>query len=201
MQTDIVSSYATAEYMLVIELPEVLREELMRVKKRFAETYDCAAATIGKPNITLVRFQQFEMIEQRVIHRLQLQAAAQASFMVELTDFGSFPSHSIWFNVSTKTQIIELVKSLRPIQHLLKIDKERKPHFITEPYITLANKLLPWQYEKGWLEMSNTHFSGKCILEQLVLLRRRAGEKRYEVVKKFVMKNEKVGSVQGELFV
>ncbi|MES2004512.1 MAG: 2'-5' RNA ligase family protein [Bacteroidota bacterium] len=200
MKTDILSSYATAEYLLVLELPEALRMELVRVKKQFAETYDCPNAAIGKPNITLVRFQQFEMIEQRIIHRLQLQAAAHASFLVELNDFESFPTHTIFFNITTKTQIVDLVKSIRPIQHLLKIDKERKPHFITEPYITLANKLLPWQYEKGWLEMSNTHFSGRFIAEQLVLLRRRQGEKRFETVKRFVMKNEKLSTVQGELF-
>ncbi len=201
MQSEILSSYATAEYLLVIEPHEALREKIMQVKKYFADTYDCPSAATGKPNITLARFQQYEMIEQRVVHRLQLMAAAQASFVVELHDFGSFPTHSIHINVTTQTRIVELVKSLRPIQHLLKIDKDRKPHFITQPFITVARKLLPWQYEKGWLEMSHTHFSGRFVVEHLVLLRKREGEKRYEVVKKFALMNVKESIVQGELFI
>ena len=201
MQSEILSSYATAEYLLVIEPHEALRDEIMQVKKYFADSYDCPSAKTGRPNITLVRFQQYEMIEQRVVHRLQLMAAAQASFVVELHDFGSFPTHSIHINVTTQTQIVELVKSLRPIQHLLKIDKDRKPHFITQPFITVARKLLPWQYEKGWLEMSHTHFSGRFVVEHLVLLRKREGEKRYEVVKKCKLMNAKENIVQGELFI
>jgi len=200
MNTEILSEYATADYMLVLEPHEALREEIMRVKKQFGETYDCAASVTGKPNITLVRFTQYEMIEQRIVRRLQMIATEHASFMVELNDFGSFPSHSIFLNVTTKNQIVELVKSFRPIQHLLKIDKDRKPHFITDPYINIARKLLPWQYEKGWLEMSNTHFSGKFVADHLLLLRKRETEKRYEMVKKFKLMNEKIITTQGELF-
>ncbi|MEO8172742.1 MAG: 2'-5' RNA ligase family protein [Sediminibacterium sp.] len=201
MEIDILSSYATAEYLLVIEPHEALRTEISQVKKHFADTYDCPAAAIGKPNIALARFQQFEMIEQKIIHRLQLMATAHNTFMVELHDFGSFPTHTIFINVTTKTQIVELVKALRPMQHLLKIDKERKPHFITEPYITIARKLLPWQYEKGWLELSNTHFTGKFVAKHLLLLRKRDGEKRFEMIKRFELLNVKESITQGQLFI
>lgn len=200
MYPDMVSAYATAEYRLVIEPPEALRESLGKVKKYFAEMYDCPSAAVGKPNITLLRFEQYEMIEQRIVRRMHLLASQHASFLVELNGFGSFPSHTIFFSITSQTQLAALIKSFRPIQRLLKIDKERKSHYINEPYITIATKLLPWQYEKGWLEMSNTHFSGKFIAEQLVLLRKKQGEKRYEVVRKFLMKNEKVNTVQGDLF-
>lgn len=201
MQTEILSSYATAEYLLVIEPHEALRNEIMQVKKYFADSYACPAAAMGKANITLCRFQQYEMIEQRILHRLQLLATAHASFMVELHDFGSFPTHSIYINVTTKTQIVELVKALRPIQHFLKIDKDRKPHFITEPFVTVARKLLPWQYEKGWLEMSHTHFSGRFVADHLLLLRKREGEKRYAMIKKFRLLNVKESITQGQLFI
>ena len=201
MQSAILSTYATAQYLLVIEPHEALRNEIMHVKRYFADTYDCAAATTGRPNITLARFEQFEMIEQRIVHRLQLLATANNSFVVELHDFETYPTHSIFINVTTKTQIVELVKALRPMQHLLKIDKDRKPHFITEPHISIARKLLPWQYEKGWLELSNTHFSGRFMVDHLLLLRKREGENKFETVRKFKLMNVKVSSVQGELFI
>jgi 2'-5' RNA ligase len=195
-----IDSYTTSQYLLVIEPHEALRTEIIGVKKYFAETYDCPAAATGKPNITLARFEQYEMTEHRIINRLQLVAAAQKSFVVELHDFESYPTHSIFISVTTKTQIVELVKALRPVQPLLKIDKERKPHFITEPHINIARKLLPWQYEKGWLELSNTHFSGRFVVDHFLLLRKREGEKWFETVKKFKLLNEKVTTVQGQLF-
>jgi 2'-5' RNA ligase len=200
MEMDILSGYATAEYLLVIEPHAALREEIVKLKKHFAETYDCPAAAAGKPGITLARFQQYEMIEQKIVHRLELVARAHKSFMVEIHDFESYPTHSIFLNVTTKTQITEMVKSLRPMQHLLKIDKDRKPHFITEPHINIATKLLPWQYEKGWLELSNTHFTGTFLADHVLLLRKRNGEKWFETVKKFALLNVKETITQGELF-
>ena len=200
MQSEILSSYATAQYLLVLEPHEHIRNEISSLKKKFAEKFGCTAAVIGKPNITLVRFEQYEMMEPRILRRLQSLTAEQNSFVVELHDFGSFPSHSIFINVTTQSQIIELVKSLRPIQHLFKIDKERKPHFITDPNINIARKLLPWQYEKGWLEMSHTHFSGRFMVDHLLLLRKREGEKTFETVRKFKLLNERVEIVQSELF-
>jgi 2'-5' RNA ligase len=199
--SSLMPDYATAQYLLVIQPHQALCDEIQKLKKHFAESYDCPAAATGKPNITLARFTQYEMLEQRIVHRLERIAMAQASFVVELHDFSSFPTHSIFLNVTTKTQFVELVKSLRPIQQIMKLDKDHKPHFITEPFITIARKLLPWQYEKGWLELSNTHFSGRFVVNEMILLRKREGEIRYEIVRKFRMMNVKEEIVQGNLFI
>lgn len=192
--------YPTAEYLLVAEPHQLLCDEIMQVKKHFAETYECPAAATGRPNITLLRFQQYTMGEQKILHRLHVITAAQPSFIIELHDFGSFPTHSIYLNITTKTQLTELIKSLKPIQLLLKMDKEHKPHFITDPHISIARKLLPWQYEKGWLELSHTHFSGRFVVDHLILLRKKESEMRYIVLKKFRLLHQQVISKQGELF-
>ncbi len=192
--------FLSAQYLLIVQPHEALCSDIQKIKKQFAETYDCPAAATGKPNITLARFEQYEMLERRIVHRLGLIAATREPFVVELHDFGSFPTHSIILNVTTKTQFVELVKSLRPIQHLMKMDKDHKPHFITEPHITIARKLLPWQYEKGWLEFSNTHFSGRFVVDTMILLRKREGDTRYEMIRKFNMLNVKEEVVQGSLF-
>lgn len=200
MGTDILSGYATASYLMVIEPHVSLQAEILHLKKEFAEKYDCPAAATGKPNISLLRFEQFEMMEQKIIRRAEQVVRAQKSFLVEMNGFGSYPTHSIFINLTTKNAILELLKSFRPMQHLLKIDKERKPHFITDPHIAIARKLLPWQYEKGWLEMCNTHFNGKCMVNQLLLLRKRADEKVYATVKRLQLLDVKETVIQGELF-
>ena len=127
-------------------------------------------------------------------------AMAMPAFKVELKDFGSFPSHTIYINVDTKVAIQTLVKSLKPAQSLLKT-KEQKPHFIEESHITIARKLLPWQYEKGWLEYGNKHFSGRFIAKNMLLLKKPEGMKSYKPVQNFEFMNMPVVTTQGKLFV
>ncbi|MFX8766490.1 hypothetical protein ABTM49_19960, partial [Acinetobacter baumannii] len=82
-------------------------------------------------------------------------------------------------NVETKNDIVSLVKSLKRVQAYLKFDEEHKPHYITEPHITIASKLVPWQYEQGWLEYSNSEFSAHFMVNKIVLLKRNDSTKKY----------------------
>jgi hypothetical protein len=86
----------------------------------------------------------------------------------------------------------------------MKLNDDNKPHFILEPHIPVARKLLPWQYEKGWLEYSNKHFTGRFIADGMLLLKRPVDEidnYRYQIVEKFQFQNLPVVTKQGELFV
>jgi hypothetical protein len=82
---------------------------------------------------------------------------------------------------------------------MMKADPEHDPLFITEPFIAIARKLLPWQFEKGWLEYSNRHFTSKMIADSMLLLKRPMGEKGYQVVQRFEFLNLPVATKQGEL--
>jgi len=65
----------------------------------------------------------------------------------------------------------------------------------------VARKLLPWQYEKGWLEYSHRHFTGRFIADSMLLLKRRMGERAYQIVQRLEFMNLPVSTKQGELFV
>jgi 2'-5' RNA ligase len=80
------------------------------------------------------------------------------------------------------------------------LNKDNKPYFPDEPHVTIARKLLPWQYEKSWLEYSNKNFTGRFIADNMVLLRRPVGEMKYQVFQKFEFQNMPVMTKQGELF-
>jgi 2'-5' RNA ligase len=192
--------YRMCEYLLVLHPHEELRNKIMNTKKEFAKKFEAPSAEWGQPHITLLRFSQLQMMEERIVNRFKMIAMAMPAFKVELKDFGSFPSHTIYINVDTKVAIQMLVKSLRPAQSLLKT-KERKPQFIEESHITVARKLLPWQYEKGWLEYSHKHFTGRFIANDMLLLRRPEGQKSYQAVQKFEFLNMPVVTTQGKLFV
>ncbi|MFL9481567.1 2'-5' RNA ligase family protein [Chitinophagaceae bacterium LWZ2-11] len=192
--------YATCEYLLVLQPHADLNEKIMQVKKNFAETYECPAAVFSKPHITLIKFHQYELAEDRIVRRMKSITSGCGAFKVELNGFGSFPTHTIYINVATKNNIVELVKRLKDVQRILKLDDDHKPHFITAPHITVARKLLPWQYEKGWLEYSNTHFSGMFMADHLLLLKKRTGAPKFQQVCRFELENVKQSSKQGSLF-
>jgi len=157
-------------------------------------------AKFGHPQIIIVHFFQLEMLEERIINRLKLIAMGYHPFMVELKDFGSFPSHTIFINVESQLQVKSIIKEIKSAQHLMTLTKDKKPHFIDTPNITIARKLLPWQYEKAWLEYSNKPFTGRFIADSMLLIKRKVGEKKYQIVQRFEFMNLPVATKQGELF-
>lgn len=193
--------YRVYEYLLVLSPHEELWNKIMKVKEEFADKYQSDYAKKGKPHITLVNFVQYEMMEERIINRLKVISMGHTPFKVELKEFGSFPSHTIFINVTSKVPVQNLVKEVRhEAQRLMKLNDENKPHFILEPHLTIARKLKPWQYEKGWLEYSNKSFTGRFIADSMLLLKRPAGEMKYHVVRRFDFQNLPVTTKQGELF-
>ena len=197
-----IPGYRVYEYLLVLSPHEELWNKIVNAKTRFAEDYQCEQAKWGKPYVTLVTFNQYEMMEERIVNRLKVVAMGQYPFKIELKDFGSFPSHTIYINVVTKVPIQTLVKEIRKeSQRLMKLNDDNKPHFILEPHITIARTLQPWQYEKGWLEYSNKHFTSRFIADGMALLKRPAGEIKYQRVEKFEFQNLPVTTKQGELFI
>ncbi len=197
----IMPGYKIYEYLLVLNPNEALRDKIMAVKQHFFDNYKNPSAVYSKPHITLVNFVQYGMMEERLLNRLEILAMAAAPIKVEMKDYGSFPSHTIYINITSKLPVQNLVKNIRTeAQRLMKLNNENKPHFIMEPHMTIARKLQPWQYEKGWLEFSNLEFTGRFIADAMLLLRRPLDEQKYQIVRRFEFKNMPVSTVQGDLF-
>ena len=197
-----IPGYRVYEYLLVLNPHEELRNKITAVKTDFYNTYKAETAKWGKPHLTLVNFLQYEMFEERIINRLKLIAMGYHPIKIELKDYGSFPAHTIYINVTSKVPIQNLVKQIRTeAQRLMKLNDDNKPHFIMEPHMTIARRLLPWQYEKGWLEYSHKHFTGRFIAGGMLLLKRPVGEMKYEIAQRFEFQNLPVNTTQGELFV
>jgi len=200
--SNVMQGYKINEYLLVLNPHEALRNKIIQVKQHFYDTYKNATAVYSKPHITLVNFVQYQLMEERLVNRLQAIAMGCPPVKIEMKDYGSFPSHTIYINITSKVPVQNLVKNIRAdAQRLMKLNAENKPHFMMEPYISIARKLQPWQYEKGWLEYSNLSFTGRFIADAMLLLKRPVGEMKYEIVQRFEFKNMPVATTQGALFV
>ncbi|NOT52068.1 MAG: hypothetical protein HOP10_12420, partial [Chitinophagaceae bacterium] len=91
-----IPGYRVYEYLLVLGPHEELWNRIMKVKEDFSTVYKSDHARWGKPHITLVNFVQYAMMEERILNRLHTIAMGFPPFKVELKDFGSFPSHTIY---------------------------------------------------------------------------------------------------------
>lgn len=192
--------YTVYEYAIVLEPHDELVTTITDEKKYYAGTYQYPEALHVKPRITLVRFKQHELMEVHITRQLNNITAAVDTFKVELKNYGSYPSHTIYINVVSKVQIMDIVKALKASQKLMKFDDEHKPHFLTEPHISIAGKLLPWQYEKSWLEYQHKHFHGRFVADHVLLLKRKEHTKMWQTVHTFSFQNIRTKPVQAALF-
>lgn len=211
MNTDLIATtmhrYDYCEYLLALKPNESVFEKIKKIREGFSKKYKSGALD-SYPYITLVRFFQFKTMESRLIKNVTNIAMQQQPFMVSLKDFKSFPSHTIFINVESKQQLANLVKQLKVARHIMTLNQENKPYFITDPYLLIARKLLPWQYEKGWNEYIRRHFSSHFMADSMLLVKRsvsvdgegpiRSG--KFQTAGQFKFMNLPVAAQQGDLF-
>jgi 2'-5' RNA ligase len=191
--------YTLNEYKLVIPLPEALEHKILAIRKDFGEQYQYRP-DLHRPHLTLVMFSQLSMMEERIVQKLRYLSMGEAPFLMEMRDYGSFPAHTIFINVTTKDAVKKLMRSVKEIQRLLRTDVDHKAHFLQDPIISIARKLKPWQYEKGWLEYSHRRFTGRCVADSMLLLKRPEGTLPWQIVQRFEFQNLPVHSKQQALF-
>lgn len=191
--------YVLNEYKLVIPLPEAMEQKILGIRKDFGDTYQHKPDG-GRPHLTLLMFSQFEMMEDRIIQKLKTVGMSSRPFKLEMKDYGSYPSHTIFINVVTKEPVKQLMRSVKEIQRLLRSDSEHKAHFLHDPVISVGRKLKPWQYEKAWLEYTHRQFTGKCIADGMLLLKRREGTLSWEIVRRLEFEGIPVAARQQALF-
>jgi len=203
LQGMVMPGYRVYEYMLILNPHEDLLNRITSLRDEFNKEFQVEKGLGGKPNLGIAQFMQYEMKEQAIVKKLHLIAMGYPPFKVELKDYGSFPSHTVYINVTSKLPVQNLVKEIKTeTQALMKLNNETKPHFFQEPHITIAMKLKPWQYEKGWLAYSHKNFTSRFIGDSMLLLKRQQGEKGWQISERFDFQNlpVSISAKQGDLF-
>lgn len=171
------------EYLLVISPYGDLWDEIRKIKKEFARKYNFPLAYSTKPHITLANFVQMPHMKEKLQFELHKIAATQPAFEIDLQDYGSFPSRTIYINVTSKDPIIDLIEALKSAKHLMTPPiKKYGPHFTSIPHLTIARSMQEWRYEKAWFDYQYKSFSGRFTASHITLLRKHVSEKEYDLV-------------------
>jgi 2'-5' RNA ligase len=191
--------YRIHEYRLVIPLSESLQDRVQSLRKSLHEKYNTPSGFELKPSLTVLKCHAFERMEPRLVERFQEIAMGHNPFKVELSGFATYPSHTIYIDVPTKSPFIELVKGLKKAKWLMNIPGH-EPHFIPEPHLLVAQRLKPMQFIRMWMELEYSQFNGRFMADSMLLLRRSELNKRYEVVRRMEFLSLPLNVKQGELF-
>ena len=194
-----IPGYRLHDYQLVIMPNETFRQRVMHVRKEFAEKFGLEKPFAGGAHLPLLKFSQVEMMEAKVINALKGIAMGIQPFRVEVKDYGSYPTHSVYLNTTTRSPLLELVKQLKQAGRLLK-SQSGEPVFLNDFNFTIANKLLPYQYEKGWADLKHRSFNARFMVDGLLLLKRTAQAGKFSVVEHFQCLDLPVLTRQGALF-
>ena len=187
------------EYLVVLDIKQELRDKIIAIKKDFYDKHQVASCLTGRPNVTLARFESTEMLEQKIMNRLQGISASIKPFCVELENFGSYPMHSIFINILNQGHINELVLKLKGARILMK-RSGKDPHFVEEPLVPVAIRLWKEKYKEVIGDYSAKKFSGKFMADSMLLLKRGVQENKYKIARKFHFECLPVSNAQGVLF-
>jgi len=190
--------YRLHEYLLVINPPQSTREKILGVKEEFRKNYKGLQGA-STPYLALLKFSTWAMMEEKIVQRLKIIGMGFTPFKIQLKDFGSHPSYSIYINVISRLPIDSLVRELKTAQRLFK-NPGSDPHFIEDPNFNIANRLNSGIYDKAWLEYSHRQFTASFIADGMLLLKKATGESKYQIVQRFEFMNLPVSTRQGELF-
>lgn len=187
-----------ASYKLILNLNEALREKIEKVRQEIRnENY--FSIPNSKANIMLASFSAWQMKEEKLLDHLKKIAMAMPPFMVSLNDYGSFPSHSVYINVTSKVPLQLLTRQLRQARNLMKTPLS-EPYFPAYFNIPVASKLKPGEYNRIWAEFSHRHFSGQFVAHQALLLKKKTSKSAFEIAAAFDFMNLPVSVRQGDLF-
>jgi hypothetical protein len=199
MQQIIQTGHRVNEYRLIIRPSEPVRERLALVKSKMKERYELAAEQLGHSHILLAAFKQYDGFEEKLVRRLQNAAAGLVPFKLSLHNVTSEPTHRIALEVPMHFHMQELIKEIRRHQWIMRIPMQQ-PFVATHPSIILAHTLTPAQYNLMWPRLQQRHFTASFIVDDLLLLRRRRGEKAWQILERLSLQNMPVLASQGVLF-
>jgi hypothetical protein len=185
-----------ADYLLVINFNKVLEEQVRAVRKEFTDTYGINSNE-SKPHLKVAAFKAYPSVEQRILQHLEASAAKAAPVRIQLENYGSLPTHTIYINITTQAELKRLVGDIKSRSKLMRIENHN-PYFMDDPFVPVAQKIKAMVYEKAWPDYRQRSFSGSFVADGMTLLK--IENTSFTVIKKYPFTNTAKEATQVSLF-
>lgn len=169
------------EYLLVINPPRSVYNDVMEIKKEFAQQYDFPKASKSKPHITLACFRMEELKEKEALASIEEACLHQPPCEVQLSNYNFFSEHTVYLNIIKPFSIIDFVKTLKA---KLSLPKSRS-FFSFHPHLTIARGLTREVFLKSKTTYEQEKYNNTFIVHNITLLKRKDAYDKCLVIKEF----------------
>ena len=164
----------TASLYLIALIPdEELRQRVKRLKEDMRDRYGAAHALKSPAHITLqMPFRRPETIEDRLGEVLNVFAADQSEFQVELDGFDAFPPRVIFLRIKDHQPIVSLHRAFADLLRNSIGLESREITSRIHPHMTLATRDLgEAEFHKAYAEFGAREFHAVFTVNSLFLLK------------------------------
>ena len=192
--------YQVSEYIIILSPHKGLQDKIMRIKRDILENHDSGVLVNRKPVLRLARFFSYQMMDEKLMNHFKIAAMAMPPFKVHLKNYGGYPNHTLFIKADeSKVALQMLMKDIESSKKLIRTPGPA-PQFSHEFNIPLAIKLTPLQYVELWEDYRHRQFTGHFIADSMLFLKRREGERNFQIAARFEFQNLPVSVKQGQLF-
>jgi hypothetical protein len=165
-----------------------------------SEKYSTELPMTTFAEVTLVSFKQNQAAEDRIIKRLQLIARANPPIQIDMKDFNLPPTSTIYFT-GLDAPVTEFIEKLKhEAGALMKLDVTDRSFFVNDNKVRSGKEMNAWQYDSGWMEISNEHFNGILIANTMMLMKRKENDFKFQQIASFDFLNLPEETKQGVMF-
>ncbi len=188
------------DYQLVIRPPEHVRKRLDHTRQRITDQMlPLGNWQPGKNHIPIASFSQYAKNEEKLTELLFNLIRSLPPFLFQVQHYGAVLHHTLYFNMLPAMVFNQLIHLLNQEKLSMKVINQ-EPRIATFPKINVAYKLTASEFEHAWHGLKSKKIHIRFVAENVLLLRKRPHEKKWQIITALPFENMPVSLNQGQLF-
>ncbi|HSC55132.1 MAG TPA: hypothetical protein VLC98_15980 [Phnomibacter sp.] len=188
------------DYQLVIRPPEHVRKRLDTTRNKIVQSLlPPSNWKPGKNQVPVASFSQYAKNEKKLTDLLHSIASGVPPFLFHVQHYGTALQHTIYFHMVPNHGFNQLLQQLHQEKMSMKVVNQ-EPRFASFPKINVAFKLQPNEMAQAWQHVKHKRISLRFVADNVLLLRKRPDETKWQILASLPFQNMPVPINQGLLF-
>lgn len=177
--------YGMYEYMLVINLDEVVKNKIEEEKNVFIRKYQHEMVAKTQAHIAIAKLLAKEEMEHTLARWIQRICGQRESFTVTLNNYSGLPAHTIYLRIQNPDPFRKLSQLLKVFDQFLQSSSCPPVELIYHPYLSFAAGLPQELYFRAMMDYSQETFHESFLAGELLFLKRAHQFERFETINIF----------------